>query len=209
MISECNKDHRPGYNNICCLYQLIMVNEYASNQLMESRYSYIFLKTLNHHFKHKSFYLDDIKLGHLKLFLEVVSKYSGYYYFNTKLNYAKMLIKIALTICTTCSYKNHPDILERRNCILINLSSVYVSQKDYNKAIKYLAKSLPYAHCDIDKAVIYNNLAKIFKLANDDKSCHKNLEQAYLLYKDEMKKVYRYNISFSWIKLDIQKSIKI
>jgi tetratricopeptide (TPR) repeat protein len=189
MISECNKEHRPGYNNICCLFQLLIVNEYASNQLMEARYSYIFLKTLNHHFKHKSFYIDNIKLDILKLFLEVVSKYSSQYYFNLKLNYSKMLIKIALSICVSCSYKNHPDIVERRNCILMNLSAVYVLDKNYKKAIKYLLKALPYVVSDIDRAVVYNNLARIYMLTGDEMNCLKYLEDGFKLYRDDMKNV--------------------
>jgi tetratricopeptide (TPR) repeat protein len=189
MMSNCNKEHKPCYNNICCLYQLLLVNEYASNQLMDGRYSNIFLKTLNHHYKNNSLYLDDIKLDIIKLFLEVVSKYSAQYYFNLKLDYSKLLIKIGLTTCMHSSYKNHPEVIERRNAILINLSAVYIAEKNYTKAIKYLGKVLPFASCDLDRAVIHNNLARIYKIINDYSKCLRNLEHGYELYKEEMKNV--------------------
>jgi hypothetical protein len=197
MISNCNKEHKPSYNNICCLYQLLLVNEYASNQLMDMRYSNIFLKTLNHHYKLNSLYLDDSKLDLIKLFLEVVSKYCAQYYFNLKLDYSKLLVKIGLTICMHSSYKNHSDVVERRNAILINLSAVYIAEKNYDKAIKYLSKVLPFANTDLDKAVIHNNMAKIYRINNENSKCMRNLECSYELYKEEMRNVY-FGLIFSY-----------
>jgi hypothetical protein len=190
MISECNKEHKPTYNSICCFYQLLMVNEYASNQLMEARYSNLLLKTLNHHFKNKSLYLEDLKLDMLKIFLEIISKYSAQYYFNLKLEYSKLLIKIALSICLNSNYKNQADIIERKTGILINLSALYYVEKTYDKAVYFLKTALPFAYSDLDKAIIHNNIARIYMKIKDFKNCLSNLKFSFGFYKDEIEKVF-------------------
>jgi hypothetical protein len=196
MISECNKDHKPDYNQICCLHQLLILNEHASNQLMETRYSNILLKTLNHHFKKKTLYFENVKLELLKLFLEVVSKYSAQYYFGCKLDYAKMLIKIALSVCLNTIYKNHAEVIERKTAILLNLSSIYDLEKSYKKAIYFLNIALPYAYSEIDKAIIYNNLARIYLKIKDFNNCLNNLKNGFKMYKDDIESVKIFKINF-------------
>jgi hypothetical protein len=85
MINDCDKTPSlPSYTKSCCMKHLLMLNEHAESQLLLQKYSTFLLKTLNHYYKLNQIYFDGFKLDVMKMFLEIISKYSAKYYFNCK-----------------------------------------------------------------------------------------------------------------------------
>jgi hypothetical protein len=125
LSNECNRNHLPSYETTCCLKQLLIMNEWAENQMMISKYSNLFFKTLNHFFKRDKLDYENMKLDLLKLFLQVITKFVTFYFNLEKWEYSKILIKIGLKACEINAFCQHPDIILRKIAILSNLSCIY------------------------------------------------------------------------------------
>lgn len=84
MLNECGNHFTPNYSKVCCLKHLVNLNEHAESHLLLQKYAGLLLRTLNHHYKLNSLPFEQTKLDVLKIFLEVVSKYSSKFYFYSK-----------------------------------------------------------------------------------------------------------------------------
>ena len=188
MLNECDKED--CLSSTCCLYHLLILNEQYTNQMMENKYAIIFLKKLNHHYKKKSINIEFIKIEIFIKLLDTITKYISFFFFNSKYEYAKLLVKICLTLINSSNKKENNEVIKRKVATLTNLSAIYEKEKSYIKAEKYLRLALNYSDDDIDKAIIYNNLSKIFSVQKEFQNALKNMKHSYDQIREEIDNVY-------------------
>lgn len=85
--NDCKKNHLyENYEESCCVKHLVMMSDFAENQMMIQKYAKLLMKTLNHNFKLNLINYENMKFDILKLFLEVLSKYIAFFYSASKIN---------------------------------------------------------------------------------------------------------------------------
>jgi tetratricopeptide (TPR) repeat protein len=90
-----------------------------------------------------------------------------------------------LTGCTASPHKDNPEITYRKIAILNNLSCLYENERDFHKALKYNKLALDLATSNLDKAVMYNNNAKIYLQLGQMDHASLSIKLAYESFKDE------------------------
>jgi len=133
----------------------------------------------------------------LKLFLEILSKYIGFFYLSDKSEYAKILVKIAINACTLNDYSEHHEILIRKMAIINNLGCLYEKyiifilfrEKKWDQAIKYFKIGLKYSVNNFDKAMFYNNVSKVFYKSGLLEASFNSMNQLYQYIKEESEKL--------------------
>lgn len=132
MLNDCNTSNPPSYDQVCCLKHLIMLSNYLANQTLGANYASNLFKALNKAFKNNSIQFKTLSLSLFNAFLEMVGKYAAHFYFTStfslildKIEYAKLLIKLALQGCGQVSFKDHQSVTLRKIAIFCNLSSLY------------------------------------------------------------------------------------
>jgi hypothetical protein len=190
MLNECEKEHSNG----CCLFNLLIMSEQYSNQMIENKYATILLRTLNHHYNNKTLNLEDMRLELLLYFLDVINKYSSHYFFNNRLNYAKLLLRIALGALEVSRYKDNIEVMQRKIALFINISAILEKEHNYKKAEKYLRIALNCCSYHLDKAIIFNNLSKLLCCQKDYQNGITNMKYSYEYFKDDVDNVKLFNL---------------
>lgn len=76
-------------------------------------------------------------------------------------------MKISLKACNDTPYKEHPDVVVRTIAVVNNLAALYIKTGAHNKAMKYIKSYLKLTSNNLDKAISYSNMCKIYFLMND------------------------------------------
>jgi hypothetical protein len=84
MLNECEKSHEINYTFSCCYKSLILMFNHSETHLLQSKFSNLFLKTLNHHFKLNQLEILNIKFETLKHVLDICTKVNSHFYFQGK-----------------------------------------------------------------------------------------------------------------------------
>ena len=89
--------------------------------------------------------------------IEIITKYSSYYYSNNKHDYSKLLISSGIEIIKQTPFKNEKKMIKRKNALSNNIACIYKKKKRYDKAEMFLDKCIEMNKSKIDNAISYNN----------------------------------------------------
>ncbi len=81
MLNDCKKTHEINYSSSCCYKHLIIMHDYSDTHMLISKYSSLFLKTLNHHFKLNKLEIEKIKIDLLINLLNIITRINSHFYF--------------------------------------------------------------------------------------------------------------------------------
>ncbi len=84
MLNDCRKNHEINYSSSCCYKHLILMHDHSETHMLISKYSSLFLKTLNHHFKLNNLETDKIKFDTLLNLLNTITRINSHFYFLSK-----------------------------------------------------------------------------------------------------------------------------
>ena len=169
----------------CCIEYIIDLYEISNNNLLTNKYGIFLIRTFNHYYKQKKTFFNEDSFSHLQLnkigitvemiskLIEIISKYSSYYYSNNKHDYAKLLITSGIEIINQSPFKNEKKIIKRKNALANNIACIYEKEKKYDKAELFLDKCIEMNKNKIDNAISYNNYGIIeLKKKNIQMSIH-------------------------------------
>ena len=176
-----------NYNKVsCCISHLLNLYDISNNNLLTNKFGIYLLKTCNHFYKKKKFFNQEsfyllqspsnnlgITIEMIYKLIEIITKYSSYYYSNNKHDYAKLLISSGIEIINQSPFKNEKKMIKRKNALSNNIACIYEKEKRYDKAEMFLDKCIEMNKSKIDNAISYNNYGIIeFKKKNIQMSIH-------------------------------------
>jgi tetratricopeptide (TPR) repeat protein len=176
-----------NYNKIsCCINHLLNLYDISNNNLLTNKFGIYLLKTCNHFYKKKKFFNQEsfyllqspsnnlgITIEMIYKLIEIITKYSSYYYSNNKHDYAKLLISSGIEIINQSPFKNEKKMIKRKNALSNNIACIYEKEKRYDKAEMFLDKCIEMNKSKIDNAISYNNYGIIeLKKKNIQMSIH-------------------------------------
>ena len=169
----------------CCIEYIIDLYEISNNNLLTNKYGIFLKRKFNNYYKKKKTFFNEDSFSHLQLnkigitvemiskLIEIISKYSSYYYSNNKHDYAKLLITSGIEIINQSPFKNEKKIIKRKNALANNIACIYEKEKKYDKAELFLDKCIEMNKNKIDNAISYNNYGIIeLKKKNIQMSIH-------------------------------------
>lgn len=195
MNTQCGKEkrHIQNYNDIsCCLEYLIQLNNKTENNLLTTKYGVFLLRTLNHYSKKKYFLSTSVSLDKTIKLLQIITKYSSFYYFRNKEDYTKMLIKCGIDIINQSKYKDDENIINLKNALVNNVACIYFQIQQHNKAAKFLDKCIQMNKNYIDNIITYNNYGLI-EISN--KRIKSGVHYFHLMYKEIKGKLKDTNVN--------------
>lgn len=184
MNTQCGKEkrHIQNYNDIsCCLEYLIQLNNKTENNLLTTKYGVFLLRTLNHYSKKENFLSSSVSLDKTKSLLQIITKYSSFYYFRKKKEYTKLIIKCGIDIINQSKYKDDESIIDLKNALVNNVACIYFQIEQSSKSAKFLDKCVKMNRSYIDNAITYNNYGFI-EISN--KRIKSGVHYFHLMYKE-------------------------
>ncbi len=85
MINDCKKLHEINYTLSCCYKHLILIHDHSETHMLISKYSSLFLKTMNHYFKLNKLDIENIKFEILINILNIITRINSHFYFISKI----------------------------------------------------------------------------------------------------------------------------
>ena len=213
----------------CCLFLLIEKYNEINNNSLNEEFSLFLIHSLNYYLKNKNYKIkeatdlfiniDQISLSIFCKFIDILIHYSFIYMKFKQIEYAKFILSVGVDIINKSKFKNEKAIINKKVALGNNIAYVYLLNKNFGKAEKFLEKCKEKAPNNLNKMIIYNNCCiitiKNMKLFLNNKSETKkavdkiiqNLNNIFNEINFRIEKKYKSYINFNEYKIEQNKNL--